>query len=161
MWLAGSVLYGALQVLDPAWTVLESLRVGLGMLMAGGLPAAATTFLFAEFQWRRRIPEFFPDGRLEAGRTVRVPIRLRLAATGPLQINDFAGLDIYGSVYQNLVNDIRSDRELPEKLRALVDAGHFGVKTGQGIYEYTEESIKEKTALRDQRFLSLVKLLGS
>ncbi len=81
MWLAGSVLYGALQVLDPAWTVLESLRVGLGMLMAGGLPAAATTFLFAEFQWRRRIPEFFPDGRLEAGRTVRVPIRLRLAAT--------------------------------------------------------------------------------
>lgn len=81
MWMAAAVFYAALQRLEPAWTSLESVRVGFGILVAGGLPAAAITFLLAEFQWRRRIPEFFPDGRLESDGTVRVPIRVRFGAT--------------------------------------------------------------------------------
>lgn len=81
MWIAAAVVYAALQRLDPAWSVLESLRVGFGILVAGGLPAAAITFLAAEFQWRRRVPEFFPDGHLEPRGTLRLPIRIRLGAT--------------------------------------------------------------------------------
>lgn len=81
MWLAAALFYAALQVFESPWSPLESLRVGIGILVAGGLPTAAITFLLAEFQWRRRIPEFFPDGRLEAHGTFRLPIRFRLMAT--------------------------------------------------------------------------------
>lgn len=81
MWIAAAVLYAALQRLEPAWSALESLRVGFGILVAGGLPAAAITFLLAEVHWRRRIPEFFPDGRLETDGTMRLPIRVRLWTT--------------------------------------------------------------------------------
>jgi len=81
MWVAAALLYAVLQVLEPGWTVLESLRVGIGILVAGGLPTGAITFLLAEFQWRRRIPELFPDGRLDRAGTFRLPIRVRLAAT--------------------------------------------------------------------------------
>jgi adenylate cyclase len=81
MWLAAGVFYAVLQILETAWTWRESIRVGIGIVFAGGLPTAALTFLLAEFHWRRRIPEFFPDGRLDRGGVMRVPIRLRLAAT--------------------------------------------------------------------------------
>ena len=39
----------------------------------------------------------------------------------------------------------------------LVDAGHFGVKTGKGIYEYTAAG-EEERAERDRRYLELIKL---
>jgi adenylate cyclase len=81
MWISAAVFYAALQRLEPEWAWLESLRVGFGIVVAGGLPAAAITFLVAEFQWRRRIPEFFPDGNLLRAGTLRLPIRLRLGAT--------------------------------------------------------------------------------
>ena len=84
---------------------------------------------------------------------------LRLAALGPLRIIDFAGLDITGKVYQNLVTDLRSDRTLPANVQALIDAGHFGAKSGQGFFPYTEESLREQQAERDRRYLALVKLL--
>jgi 3-hydroxyacyl-CoA dehydrogenase len=84
---------------------------------------------------------------------------LRLAALGPLRIIDFAGLDITGKVYQNLVTDLRSDCELPAKVQALVDAGHFGAKSGQGFFSYTAASLAAMQAERDRRYLELLKLL--
>jgi 3-hydroxybutyryl-CoA dehydrogenase len=84
---------------------------------------------------------------------------LRLAALGPLQIIDFAGLDITGKVYQNLVGDLRADATLPAKVQALMNQGHFGAKTGQGFFRYTDESLRAQQADRDRRYLALVKLL--
>jgi 3-hydroxyacyl-CoA dehydrogenase len=94
----------------------------------------------------------------EIDTAIRGSIGLRLAAMGPLQILDFAGLDITGRVYENLVPHVRSDTELPSAVRKLVDQGHFGVKTGKGIYDYTPQSIEEKRTQRDRRFLALAKL---
>ena len=90
---------------------------------------------------------------------VRGSMGLRLAAIGPLQVADFAGLDVYDRVYANLVPDIRSDTQVPDVVRELVDQGHFGVKTGKGFFDYTPESIAEKREQRDRQFLALVKLL--
>jgi 3-hydroxybutyryl-CoA dehydrogenase len=82
----------------------------------------------------------------------------RLAACGPLQINDFGGLDVWASVYNNLVPEIKSDKQLPQVIKDLIAKGHFGIKTGKGIYEDTPQSIRLKTAQRDRRFLELAKL---
>jgi len=90
---------------------------------------------------------------------IRGSIGLRLAALGPFQVMDFAGLDITSRTFENLVTDIRSDTELVPVIRGLVDDGNFGTKTGKGIYDYTPESIEQKQAERDRRYLALAKLL--
>jgi len=56
---------------------------------------------------------------------------------GPLELADFVGLDthlyICGVLYDGL-HDARF--AAPPLLRQLVDAGHFGRKTGRGFYRY-------------------------
>jgi 3-hydroxyacyl-CoA dehydrogenase len=84
---------------------------------------------------------------------------LRLAAMGPFQVLDFAGLDVSCTVYQNLAPDLHSDPQLPDCIRALLAQGHYGVKTGQGFYTYTAASSQEKQAHRDRLYLSLIRLL--
>lgn len=82
----------------------------------------------------------------------------RLAALGPLEVHDFGGLDLQKRVFQNLVTEIASGTRVPGKIRRLVKAGHFGAKTGKGIYEYTPASLAARRVRRDQRFLKLLKM---
>jgi 3-hydroxyacyl-CoA dehydrogenase len=92
-------------------------------------------------------------------RAIRGSMGLRLAALGPLAIVDFAGWDVMAKVYQNLAPDLRSDTELPPIAQRLVDEERFGVKTGQGIYDYPADSAQRCTEDRDRAYLALVKLL--
>jgi len=89
---------------------------------------------------------------------VRGSMGFRLAAMGPLQIADFGGLDVWRTVYEGLIKEIRSDTDVPDALQTLIDQGHFGTKTGKGIYEYTAETVAARQVERDRRFLALVKL---
>jgi len=89
---------------------------------------------------------------------IRGSMGLRLAALGPLAIIDFAGWDITTRVFQNLIPDMRSDGELPERVADLVQNAHYGVKTGQGVFDYPGDAVERQTAERDRRFLELVKL---
>ena len=93
-------------------------------------------------------------------RAIRGSAGMRLAALGPLAIIDFAGWDVTSRVYQNLVPDLRCDHELPERVAKLVQAGHFGAKTGQGVFDYPPESLEQRIADRDRTYLQLVKLLS-
>ncbi len=86
-------------------------------------------------------------------------IGLRLAAAGPFEIADFAGLDITGHVFGHLLKEISSSRSLPPAVDRLVKEGHYGVKSGRGIYDYTPERIEERQSRRDRLFLQLVDLL--
>ena len=90
---------------------------------------------------------------------VRGSMGFRLAAIGPLQVCDFAGLDIVSSVFRHLVGEIRSTTDVHTVIEKLADAGNFGLKTGKGIYEYTPESATEKRLERDGRLLALANLL--
>lgn len=92
-------------------------------------------------------------------RAIRGSMGLRLAALGPLAISDFAGWDVTSRVYRNLIPDLRSDQEVPERIDALVRAGHYGAKSGRGIFEYPAESIDQRVADRDRTYLELVQLL--
>jgi 3-hydroxyacyl-CoA dehydrogenase len=95
----------------------------------------------------------------EIDKAIRGSMGLRLAALGPLRIIDFAGLDITGRVYENLAPDLRADAQIPANVRALLDQGCFGVKTGKGFFNYPATSIDEQRAQRDRLYLALVKLL--
>jgi len=59
---------------------------------------------------------------------------------GPITLADFVGLDTLASiadVMEAAYGEARFGR--PETLKKLVDAGHFGRKSGRGFYDYSGE----------------------
>ena len=91
---------------------------------------------------------------------IRGSMGLRLASLGPLQISDFAGLDVCCKVYEQLITELRSDTQLHSILQERIDRGEYGTKTGRGIFTYTPESIEHQRAQRDQRYLTLIQALS-
>jgi len=56
---------------------------------------------------------------------------------GPLQLADFIGLDVCLSILQVLHNGFGNPKYAPCPLLAnMVSAGKFGVKSGEGFYNY-------------------------
>ena len=56
---------------------------------------------------------------------------------GPLELADFVGLDTHLYICEVLYEGLHDPRfAAPPLLRQLVDAGHFGRKTGRGFYRY-------------------------
>jgi 3-hydroxybutyryl-CoA dehydrogenase len=59
---------------------------------------------------------------------------------GPLTLADFVGLDTLASIADVMVEAYGEDRfAQPETLRKLVAAGHYGRKSGRGLYDYSGE----------------------
>ncbi len=95
----------------------------------------------------------------EIDEAIRGTIGFRFAAVGPLEIHDFAGLDIQLTTYRNLVAEIRSDTLRPAAIEQLVAGGRLGIKTGQGFYDYPPERLNARRRRRDSLLLKLWKLL--
>jgi 3-hydroxybutyryl-CoA dehydrogenase len=96
----------------------------------------------------------------EIDAAIRGTVGFRFAAMGPLEIHDFAGLDIQLATYRNLVGEICSETSPPRALEELVAAGHLGIKTGRGFYDYPPERLAARRARRDSLLLKLWKLLS-
>ena len=59
---------------------------------------------------------------------------------GPLTLSDFVGLDTLASIGDVLLDYYGEERMgAPETLRKLVEAGHYGRKSGRGFYDYSGE----------------------
>jgi 3-hydroxybutyryl-CoA dehydrogenase len=59
-------------------------------------------------------------------------------AMGPLTTADLSGLDVVEFVADNLARNYGDRFLVPQSVRALVNAGHLGRKTGRGLYDYGE-----------------------
>jgi 3-hydroxybutyryl-CoA dehydrogenase len=60
---------------------------------------------------------------------------------GPLTLADFVGLDTLASIADVMESAYGEERfGQPDTLKKLVDAGHFGRKSGRGFYDYSGES---------------------
>ena len=59
---------------------------------------------------------------------------------GPLTLADFVGLDTLASIADVMVDAYGEERfAQPYTLRTLVEAGHYGRKSGRGFYDYSGE----------------------
>ena len=59
---------------------------------------------------------------------------------GPLTLADFVGLDTLASIASVMHGFYGEDRfAAPDSLTRLVDAGHYGRKSGRGFYDYSGE----------------------
>ncbi len=60
---------------------------------------------------------------------------------GPLTLADFVGLDTLASIADVMAEYYGEDRfAQPDSLRKLVEAGHYGRKSGRGFYDYSGDS---------------------
>ncbi|MBM3918934.1 MAG: 3-hydroxybutyryl-CoA dehydrogenase [Sphingomonadales bacterium] len=70
---------------------------------------------------------------------------------GPLQLADFIGLDVCLAILRVLQEGLGQPKYAPCPLLVnMVTAGHLGVKSGSGFYEYTPGSKEVRVAARFQ-----------
>ena len=67
----------------------------------------------------------------------------RLSVAGPLEVFDVAGWDTIIHIVDQLFPNIESSGKTPKILTDLVQKGNYGVKSGQGFYQWDEESVKK------------------
>ena len=58
---------------------------------------------------------------------------------GPLRLTDLVGLDVRLSIAEYLASTLGPRFDPPDLLRAMVEAGNLGKKSGQGFYDWTGE----------------------
>ena len=80
---------------------------------------------------------------------IKLTLGIRLPVVGVVQTADFTGLD--------LIYDImRGGGSVNPLVKEKVDAGHLGVKTSKGVYDYGRRSEAEILKKRDRRYLKLL-----
>jgi 3-hydroxybutyryl-CoA dehydrogenase len=83
----------------------------------------------------------------------------RLPFFGPFQIADMAGLDVYVKVFETLERGLGEEFRVPSALRALVEQGRTGVKSGAGFSTYMPEAREQLLITRDRYYAALSELL--
>lgn len=91
------------------------------------------------------------DTAISCGMAMRFPV------WGPLKHLDVIGLDLGLSVQETVLPDINADRHANEYIRNLVAEGNLGVKTGQGFYDWTKQSMEQDMDKRDKFIIEAVK----
>lgn len=82
----------------------------------------------------------------------------RLALFGPFAIADMAGLDVYAASYTSLEKQYGPRFTVPAGLKARVDAGDFGLKSGGGFLGIAPAAAKPLAAYRNRAYQSLMQL---
>ena len=89
---------------------------------------------------------------------VKASLGFRLACIGPMEAEDFIGLDtayrVSNNVFKGLSNATQASAALGEK----VERGELGVKSGKGWYDYTAVPQADTFAKRDEKLLAQLAL---
>ena len=80
--------------------------------------------------------------------SMRLTLGRRYAVTGPIESAELGGLDIIHMFGEFLFPALDNITSPPEAVTALVREGHFGLKTGKGIYDWSK---RDGAALLAQR----------
>lgn len=68
---------------------------------------------------------------------------IRLAALGPMENSDMAGLDLILAIHDTVLKDLEASPDPSPLLREKVKKGELGFKTGKGFYEkWTPDDMK-------------------
>jgi 3-hydroxyacyl-CoA dehydrogenase len=90
---------------------------------------------------------------------VKWGIGYKLAVIPPMQLLDVAGLDIYESVAGYLNSDLSTEPGVSETITGLTGEGKLGIKTGGGLFEYSQDELAELPAKRAAALVAVRKTL--
>jgi len=99
----------------------------------------------------------------DVDRVVKYGFGPRLAFIGPLERADQGGLDVTYQVQSFLLPHLDNSTRPSSSLEAKVREGRFGLKTGQGYYDWPPDRVERTLRERDRlliRILSLVRETG-
>lgn len=86
-------------------------------------------------------------------------IGYKLAVVGPMALLDMAGMDIYHSVSSFLNQDLCDRKDVSPLVRDQIAAGKLGLKSGDGVYSYTPESIAKLQPERARKLVAIRRIL--
>lgn len=81
----------------------------------------------------------------------RLTLGRRYSVTGPIESAELGGLDIMHAFAEFLLPDLDASKAPPAALTALVKDGHYGLKTGKGVYDWSKRDGKALLAARADR----------
>ena len=91
---------------------------------------------------------------------VRFGFGFRFLAAGPVLQRDHAGIDVHcpaaATMYPSLATNTVPSRALTERL----ESGRFGMKSGEGFYKWTPESIAAERKRYDDMLMAGLRLLA-
>lgn len=90
---------------------------------------------------------------------VKWGIGYKLSVIPPMRLLDVAGLDIYESVAGYLNSDLSTESNVSETITKLTDDGKLGLKTGGGIFQYSDDELAELPAKRAAALIAVRKAL--
>jgi 3-hydroxybutyryl-CoA dehydrogenase len=77
----------------------------------------------------------------------------RYATVGPIETADLGGLDTFYSIASHLMPELAKSEDCLELMRAHVDRGEVGARSGKGFYDWTPERLREVVSRRNQDLL--------
>jgi len=91
-------------------------------------------------------------------RAVAASFGLRTPALGVFRKSDFAGLDVVRDIHSTMPKDLDRGTEPSPAILELTEAGHLGLKTGRGVFDWSDRDPDEVAEERDRELLALVDL---
>ena len=86
-------------------------------------------------------------------------IGYKIAVIGPMALLDMAGLDIYRSVSSFLNADLADRKDVSPLVLEKTEARTLGIKSGEGVYAYTPETIAALQAERAGKLIATRRIL--
>ncbi|MEX2231789.1 MAG: 3-hydroxyacyl-CoA dehydrogenase NAD-binding domain-containing protein [Cyclobacteriaceae bacterium] len=84
-------------------------------------------------------------------------IGMRWALSGPFQVADYGGLDIWEKVLRNLLPVLDNKTEVPLIISEKVKRNELGLKTGKGFFNYDVSSSQEHASDWTTKLMRLLK----
>ena len=81
----------------------------------------------------------------------------RYAITGPIESAELGGLDIMHKFAEFLLPDLDTSKHPPAAIGDLVKAGNFGLKSGKGVYDWSQRDGKALLAARADKLFQHLK----
>ena len=78
----------------------------------------------------------------------------RYAVTGPIESAELGGLDIMHKFAEFLLPDLDTAKAPPQAVADLVASGHFGLKSGKGVYDWSARDGKALLAARADKLFA-------
>src|SRR6266536_4224761 len=142
------------ETIDAAVALVE--RLGYEAVVEGEVPGFVENRIL--YAIMREAVDLVDRGIIDADgmdRCVRWGIGYKLAVIGPMELLDMAGLDIYQAVGSYLNRDLCNSPEVSKTITDRTAEGQLGMKTGQGLYDYTPERIDELRAERARKLVAV------